>query len=49
MGCRNACVCSGNCLVCGSYQKESYCGEAEDLYDSFHPRDEQPETEPEQE
>ena len=31
MGCRLACSCGGNCMTCGSYQKESYFGEAEDI------------------
>ena len=36
MGCINACICSGNCLRCGSYKKEEYIGQAEDLYDYLH-------------
>ena len=36
MGCKNACICSGNCLGCSGYEAESYCGEAEDLYDELH-------------
>lgn len=36
MGCVNACICSGNCLRCGSYKKEEYVGQAEDLYDYLH-------------
>lgn len=36
MGCVNACICSGNCLRCGSYKKEEYIGHAEDLYDYLH-------------
>lgn len=36
MGCVNACICSGNCLKCGSYKKEEYVGQAEDLYDYLY-------------
>ena len=39
MGCVNACICTGNCLRCGSYKKEDYVGQAEDLYDYLHGRD----------
>jgi len=31
MGCKYACTCGGMCPGCGSYQPESYFGEAEDL------------------
>lgn len=33
MGCVNACICGGLCVACHDYIPESYCGEAEDLYD----------------
>lgn len=36
MGCKSACICGGNCLGCSGYEPESYCGEAEDLYDELH-------------
>lgn len=36
MGCKYACTCSGNCLGCANYEKESYCGEAEDYYDNIY-------------
>ena len=36
MGCVNACICGGNCVGCSGYEAESYCGEAEDLYDELH-------------
>lgn len=36
MGCKNACVCGGMCVGCSSYEPETYCGEAEDLYDELH-------------
>ena len=39
MGCVNACICTGNCLFCGSYKKEEYVGQSEDLYDYLHGRD----------
>ena len=35
MGCKYGCVCGGNCLYCAG-EPESYCGEAEDLYDEMH-------------
>lgn len=41
MGCINACICSGNCLGCNSYKREEYVGQAEDLYDDLHGRQEQ--------
>lgn len=31
MGCMYACTCGGNCMSCGSYQREEYFGQAEDL------------------
>ena len=36
MGCVNACICGGMCIGCSAYEKESYYGEAEDLYDELH-------------
>jgi hypothetical protein len=36
MGCKYACVCGGNCLKCGDFEVESYCGEAENIYDEMH-------------
>lgn len=44
MGCVNACICSGNCLRCGSYKKEEYVGQSEDLYDYLHGYDLEKET-----
>ena len=38
MGCKNACICGGFCPGCAGYEKESYYGEAEDLYDELHGR-----------
>lgn len=35
MGCRNACICGGRCSD-SCYEPESYCGEAEDLYDELN-------------
>lgn len=36
MGCKFACTCGGNCLGCSEYEKEEYCGHAEDLYDQMY-------------
>lgn len=38
MGCKYACTCSGTCYNCDRYKKESYIGEAEDMYDELYPR-----------
>jgi hypothetical protein len=54
MSCKYACNCSGNCCSCGSYSKESYFGEAEDIlaqqlgYDSFEDHMQQKRLEDEQ-
>lgn len=36
MGCKHACVCGGNYLGCTSYEKEEYCGQAEDERDELY-------------
>ena len=36
MGCKNACICGGMCVGCSDYEKESYFGEAEDIYYELH-------------
>ena len=39
MGCKYACVCSGQCLGCSRYEPESYVGEAENIYDDYAEED----------
>jgi hypothetical protein len=36
LGCKYACTCGGFCPGCQSYEKEDYCGHAEDYHDSIH-------------
>lgn len=48
MGCRYSCTCGGFCPGCTSYEPETYCGEAEDVYNNTYGSPQQQQQEDEQ-